>query len=51
MTTTVILLNVAMAVPAALVFAALALFVVQPCPGMPGEEGRADPRGPSRRPV
>jgi hypothetical protein len=51
MTTTVILLNVAMAVPAALVFAALALFVVRPSPGTPGEEGRADRRGPSRHPV
>jgi hypothetical protein len=51
MTTTVILLNMAMAVPAALVFAALALLVVRPCPDMPGEEGRADWRGPSRRPV
>jgi hypothetical protein len=49
MTTTVILLNLAMSVPAALVLLMLVLVALRPRPGMPGEEGRADWRGPPRR--
>ena len=47
MTTKVILLNLAISVPAALVFLMLVPLVLRP--GTPGEEGRADWRGPSRR--
>ena len=39
---TVILLNLAMSVPAALVLVVLVLPVLRPRPGTPGEEGRAD---------
>jgi hypothetical protein len=49
MTTTVFLLNLAMGVPAAAVFLVIALLMLRPRPGIPGEEGRADWRGPSRR--
>jgi hypothetical protein len=48
---TVILLNLAMSLPAALAFLVLVLLVLRPWLGTPGEEGRADWRGPSRRPV
>ena len=51
MTTTVILLNLAMSVPATAMFCVLALLVLRPWPGFPGDEGRADGRGPSRRPA
>jgi hypothetical protein len=49
MTMTVILLNLAMSVPAALVFLVLVLLVLRPRPGIADEEGRADWRGPPRR--
>jgi hypothetical protein len=45
---TVILLNLAMSVPAVLVFLVLMRFVLRPWPGTPSEEGRAEGRGPSR---
>lgn len=50
MTNTVIILNLAMSVPAVLVLIATALCVLRLCPATPGEEGRADWRGPFRRP-
>jgi hypothetical protein len=51
MTTTVIILNLALSVLIALVLAATALFVLRIRPATPGEEGRAEWRGPFRRPV
>jgi len=50
MTITVIILNLAMSVPAVLVLIGTALFVLRQCPAVPGEAGRADWRGPFRRP-
>ena len=49
MTTTVILLNLAMSVPAAAIFVTVALLMPHLWPGNPGGEGRADWRGPSHR--
>lgn len=48
MTTTAIMLNLAMAVPALLVLVATAVLVLR-SPDAAGEEGRADGRGPSAR--
>ena len=49
MTTTAIMLNLAMAVPAMLVLVATAVFVLHASPDAADEEGRADWRGPFRR--
>jgi len=49
MTTTVIILNLAMSLPALVVLIAAAAVVLRPGPDPPGEEGRADWRGPSGR--
>jgi hypothetical protein len=46
---TVIVLNLAMSLPAALVLIATALFVIRAAPDPPGEEGGADRRGPFGR--
>jgi len=51
MTTTVILLNLATSLPAAAVLVTLVLLMHRLWPGNPGEEGRADWRGPTRRRV
>lgn len=45
MTTTVIMLNLAMSLPAALLLIGASLFVIRTAPDPPGEEGRADWRG------
>jgi hypothetical protein len=51
MTTMVIMLNLAMAVPAVLVLVATAVLVRLSSPDEGDEGGRADWRGPFRRPV
>ena len=53
MTMTVIILNLAMSLPAVLVQIGAPMLVLRACPETPGEEGRADYdwRGPSRRPL
>lgn len=48
MTTTAIILNLAMSLPAVGVLVVTALLVLRPAPGSSDEEGRADWRGPSR---
>jgi hypothetical protein len=50
MTTMAIMLNLAMAVPAALVLVATAVFVLRASPDAADEGGRADRRGPFRHP-
>jgi hypothetical protein len=50
MTTTVLVLNMAMSVPAVLVLMVTALFVLRLGPAPAGGEGRAGWRGPLRRP-
>jgi hypothetical protein len=49
MTTTVIILNLAMWLPALVVLIAAAARALRPGPHPPGEEGRADWRGPFGR--
>ena len=51
MTMTVIILNLAMSLPAVMVLIGAAMLVLRSCPETPGEEGRADSdwRGPFRR--
>lgn len=49
MTMTVIVLNLAMALPAAAILIVAGVLVQRLCPDPPGEEGRADWRGPSGR--
>ena len=49
MTTMAIMLSLAMALPATLVLVATAVLVLRSSPDAPGEEGRADWRGPFRR--
>jgi hypothetical protein len=49
MTTTVVMLNLAMSLPALVVLIAAAVHVLRPGPDPPGEEGRADWRGPFGR--
>ena len=51
MTMTVIMLNLAMSLPAVVVLIAAPVLALRLCPDTPGEEGRADWRGPFRRPV
>jgi hypothetical protein len=45
----VIMLNLAMSLPALCVLIGVALVVLRPGPDPPSEEGRADRRGPFRR--
>jgi hypothetical protein len=49
MTMTVIILNLAMSLPALVALIAAALLVLRLCPENPGREGRADWRGPFGR--
>lgn len=46
---TVIILNLAMSLPAVIVLTAAAVLVLRSRPDPPGEEGRADGRGPFGR--
>ena len=46
MTMTVIMLNLAMSLPAVVVLIAAPVLALRLCPETPGEEGRADWRGP-----